>query len=149
MKLVLCPHCGHRHIVGSSIPKDVVVVMPCPSCNDLVVLFRNKTIGLKRQIIEEGTFEERKDHIAEVISHFLGPDILLPEGFASAEAVNELDQPDDDSDEDEAAEWSAQEAEEGEESPNSNPITQREFERFVKIDLQQIDDYSYFKRHFG
>jgi len=153
MKLVTCPHCGHRHVVASRVPKDVVVVMPCPACSDLVIMFRNKVVGLKRKVVEEGTFEDKKLHIAEVIAHFLEPGMIWPDGVMTgdpsadsesqgldAESLAELMESDDE--EIEARE--AREAVDG-----GPPITQGEVDHFVTIDLQRIDDAAYFRRYFS
>ncbi|MBX7259977.1 MAG: hypothetical protein K1Y02_26720, partial [Candidatus Hydrogenedentes bacterium] len=76
MKVTACPHCGATRIVTSQVPKDVVVVLPCPNCHDLVVMFRTKIIALSRKIIEQGSFEEKKAHISEVIAEFLDPSLF-------------------------------------------------------------------------
>jgi len=149
MRLITCPHCGHRHVVASQVPKDVVVVLPCPECNDLSVLFRNKVVGLKRHILEEGSFDERKEHLAEVIAHFLEPDMVWPEGLAGADAFGQAE-----SDEGDEASFAAQE-DLGAPKPNKPestgkpPITQGEIDKFVHLNLQQIDDPVYFRQIFG
>lgn len=138
MKLVTCPHCGHRHIVTSKIPRDVVVVLPCPSCQEFVVFFREKTIGLKRDIIDNGTFEDRKEHIAEVIAEFLEAGLPWTEQDPKEDGDDTPyleEASDDDSDDDLEA--------------ITNPITQSEIDRFVKLELQRIDDSAYFRRLFG
>jgi len=139
MKLVTCPHCGHRHIVTSKIPRDVVVVLPCPSCQEFVVFFRDKTIGLKRDIIDNGSFEERKEHIAEVIAEF------LEAGLPWAEPDEKVDASDDAP----YVEESADEDGDDDLDAVTNPITQSEIDHFVKLELQRIDDASYFRRLFG
>ncbi len=146
MRLITCPHCSHRHVVASQVPKDVVVVLPCPNCSDLCVLFRDKVVGLKRQVLEEGTFDERKEHLAEVIAHFLEPDMVWPEGLAGADAFGQ-------SAEDEP-EWAAQEdagapqAKQPQDEQEA-PITQGEVDNFVRLNLQKIDDPVYFRQIFG
>src|SRR3990172_6135854 len=80
MRVCTCPHCGNPRIVTSKVPKDMVVVLPCPNCHELVVLFRSKVIGLNKRILENGTREERKAHIAEIITEFLDEGLF---GFPS------------------------------------------------------------------
>jgi ribosomal protein S27E len=139
MNLVVCPHCGNRRIVFSKVPKDVVVVLPCPSCHQLVVLFRGQVIAVNREIIEEGSFEDKKNHIAEIIAKFLEAGVFRneisgmdadegPVGFDAGRFAGR-DQPEQGSEED--------------------PITQEEFDRFSKIELKRIDEASYFRKHFG
>jgi predicted RNA-binding Zn-ribbon protein involved in translation (DUF1610 family) len=144
MKVVACPHCGNRRIAASRVPKDVVVVLPCPACHELVVLFRHKVAALNRDILETGTFEQRKAHIAEIVMEFLEPGMFpfhameMPHPEAPHAEMDFDDDEDDDDDEDFM-----------EEPAPTAPITQREVDRFVKLELQQIDKAAYFKKHFG
>lgn len=138
MDVVVCPHCHSHRIVTTKIPRDVVAVMPCPSCHELAVLFRDKVIALNRRILESGTFEERKEHLAHVIAEFLEAGMLPAEGFTMAHGQNrEFD--------DEDVEF----GDADEDQPDFGEITDREMEQFVKIDLKCIDDPSYFRKHFG
>lgn len=132
MSVVACPHCGNKRIVTTRVPKDVVVVLPCPECRELVVLFRSRVIAISRRILEHGTFEERKQHLAEIIAQFLEPDMFAadPDGSQPGEIRSER---------------LADDAEADEESL----ISDEEVERFVKVDLKRLDDTAYFKRHFG
>jgi len=118
-------------------PKDVVVVVPCPKCHELVVLFRKRVIPLSRRIIEQGTFEERKTHLATVIAEFLEAGMLPTdsthcstdlESFLETGSTDELDPFDLD-------------------GPTSE-ISDQEMEKFVRIDLKCIDNEAYFNRHF-
>ena len=139
MKLVTCPHCGnHRHV--TKVPRDVVVVLPCPACGELVVLFRDKVIALSRRIIEEGTLDEIKAHLANVIAEFLEPGMFRMSGA----------KPDVPKKEAAAAEDADSDGEGPEESDTRRgPISRAEREYFVKVELNQLDDSAYFKKHFG
>jgi len=139
MKVVSCPHCGHHRIITSKTPKDLVVVLPCPSCHELVVLFRNKVIPLNRKILQNGSKEERTAHIAEIIAEFIEPGMFGepdqgdeggfdPMGFMGKGA--RLESGDDSTEEDDA------------------PISDEELERFIQIDLKRIDEAAYFRKHF-
>ena len=138
MNSVLCPHCGSRRILTTKIPKDVVVFLPCPSCKGLVVFFRGKAVGLNREIVKKGTREERRAHFAEIIDEFLDPG-MFSSGFGS-HAREDL--PDI---------FAAPPAEGNDEESSSDrgPITEGEVERFVKVDLNRIDETAYFRKHFG
>ncbi len=137
MDVVVCPHCKSHRIVSAKVPKDVIVVMPCPACGELVVLFRKKVIALNRKILEHGTLDERKMHLASVIVEFLEPGMF---GFP-AEGGAESDPLDSSEDGLEAVE---------EQDPDwLPPISEKEFEEFTKIQLEKLDDSKYFKRHFG
>jgi hypothetical protein len=138
MHMVVCPHCKTQRIFAARPPKDIVVVMPCPSCQELVVLFRDRVIALNRRIIEQGTREERKRHLADIIDQFLEAGVLNPEQTEdSAESTATTEE----------ASLAA-----GQPSPDSlskKLITQEELERFLRIDLKCIDNAAYFKKHFG
>ena len=137
MSLIVCPHCGNRRIVLSKVPKDVVVVLPCPSCREFVVLFRGKIIALSREVLASGSREQRITHIAEVITEFLEAGILNSMFALGSEAS-----------EGENAEEGQEPADEDSTQPE-RPISQDELDRFVKVDLQCLDDTSYFRKHFG
>lgn len=138
MNLVVCPHCKTHRIVTARVPKDVVVVMPCPGCSELVVLFRKKVIALNRTILESGTMEERKTHLAAIIAEFLEPGMF---GFGVPAR--------DDADAEAADEPETTGPHAGKDSRRLPPITDREQERFARIQLERIDDPEYFKKHFG
>ncbi len=134
MNVCACPHCGAPRILLSRIPKDVVAVLTCPNCTELVVVFRQHAAGLSRRVLEQGSFDEKRDHIAEVITEFLEPGFFQ---FPPAEA-EELTEP----------EESAAIAPPGD-SPLRDSISQTEMEQFVRVDLNKIDEAQYFRKHFG
>lgn len=137
MDSVICPHCKAHRIVTAKIPKDVVIVVPCPACQELSVLFRNKVIPLNRHIIEHGSFEERKTHLASVIAEFLDEAFFpSPENAEQPERKTPHPRP-------------PRREPDLHAERHDMPITQEELERFVKIELKCIDNPSYFKKHFG
>ncbi len=145
MQKIVCPHCGHEGALGAKVPKEVVVALPCPACHDLVVLFRRKVIGLKRAILEHGSFEERKAHIADAIAQFLEPHIL-PEilGAWPSEGMGSDDEADSEEEQDDQGaepSWNGEELD--------DVITSEEFQRFVQVDLKMLDDRNYFRKHFS
>lgn len=141
MSALVCPHCKSQQIVTSRTPKDVVVVMPCPACGELTVLFRNKAIALDRQVIERGTSEERVNHLAYIINQFLESGLFpltLNEtsDFEASDAPRPRRRP--------------RRRRPRKPEPESEPaISEEEFDRFVRFDLQKLDDPGYFRRHFG
>jgi hypothetical protein len=100
-------------------------------------LFRDKVIAISRRIIEHGSNEERKAHLADVIGEFLDAGVFAQESeFFQEESHGSADP--------------------GQPSrPNPifaapiTPITQEELDRFVKIELRRLDNAEYFKKHFG
>ncbi|MDX9974125.1 MAG: hypothetical protein RBU21_14160 [FCB group bacterium] len=147
MKHLSCPHCGSNRIGANRIPKDVVVVLPCPACHELVVIFRNKTAAANREVLENGTKEQRKAHIAEIVMEFLDSLVFrsfpMNLGGESGESIEANKDGDflDDAELEEEVESIAKGL--------SSEITQREIDRFVKTDLQRIDDSSYFRKYFS
>jgi hypothetical protein len=114
--------------------KDVVVVMACPACSGLVVMFRRKALALDRGIIERGSQQERKMHIASIIAEFLEPGLLK---FATATGDFEPEMGQEDS------------APAEQPSDARPPISDDEAKEFARVNLRRIDDAEYFKRHFS
>ena len=138
MDMVVCPHCKSHRIITSRVPKDVVAVMPCPNCHELAVLFREKIIPINRRILEEGTKEERTQHLAQVITEFLEAGILpFQDGDASFHTPSES-----------GAEPDGLDAI-PDDLQDLDPISDKEAEKFARVDLKCLDDAAYFKRHFG
>jgi hypothetical protein len=126
--------------VTSKVPKNAVVVMPCPACGELTVLFREKAIALDRHILEKGTTAERTTHLAQVINEFLESGLFPLDGPTSIETTRRprprrrrFIPPRDIAPEPEG----------------DVAISQDEFDRFIQHDLHRIDDPAYFRRHFG
>jgi len=137
MDMVACPHCKSHPFNTTRVPKDVVAVMPCPSCHELAVLFRNKVIPINRHILEEGTKDERTQHLAQVITEFLEAGILpFQEGNPGFESALNLPR-------------DGENPDGGEEPLSMDPISDKEAEKFARVDLKCLDDAAYFRRHFG
>jgi len=110
----------------------MVVIVTCPNCHEMVILFRNQTIPLKRSVLENGTFEERKEHLAEIIARFFESG-----GFSfDAEELSE------------GRRGAPDHEGEAEGDPHQGPITHAEYRRFIELELDCIDDPGYFKKHF-
>lgn len=101
-------------------------------------MFHNKIIAISRKILTSGTREERKTHLAEIVDPLL--DELLDSGFlgigqamtAGTDGLTDSPPPGFAPDN----------------PPMDRPISQKEFDRFLKVDLKCIDNPSYFHRHF-
>ena len=117
----------------SRIPKDFVAVFTCPNCSELVVVFRQHAAGLSRRVIEQGSLIEKRYHIAEIITEFLEPSMFQ---FPPAEA------------EDAAPALGLPVSSVGD-SPLRGPISQKEMEQFVRVDLNKIDEAQYFRKYFS
>lgn len=118
-----CPHCGARGQV--LVPGfGALVVGPCPACSEMVMLFSGCVLPLEKDIVLQGTPEEKYQHILSVLGSFV-------EGKA-AELVEEV----------------AQHGAAAPERQGRKAITRSEIERFVQRDLPRIDDADYFKAVF-
>jgi len=98
-------------------------------------------IPINREILEHGTSEQRKAHIAEVVAEFLDSNFfsvgLNPFLADSPDKPADVGDTDDDLDLDDLPDV------------NIGPISDAEFEHWVRFELQKLDDPSYFKKHFG
>jgi len=125
------------------IPRDVVVMLPCPECHELVVLFRGKAIPLNREVLRNGTKEERRNHIAEIVEECLPPELFsevvnwdftdagLPIAFGDRKVRRR------------------RRGAAPEEDGRDRPITDEEVARFRKFELHRLDEPRYFKKYFG
>lgn len=132
MSQMVCPHCHSERLGKARVPAGVVAVMPCPECSELVVRFRHKVIALNKEILFQGSKDDRKLHLAEVISEFMDEDIIQFQMMDKA------------SDEDAVLEEISDDAESDEELP---PISEEEQQRFITTDLDQLDNIDYFRKH--
>ena len=129
-----CPHCGANGSITPP-PKEFIIIAPCPQCGELVVLFREKVVAINRNILTSGTFEEKRQHIADVITTFLDSVGPLPSpGLSDGAAIGGFG---------EGLEI------ELEPTDRSGGITTEEVKDFINIDLKLIDKKEYFEQVFG
>ena len=141
---ITCPHCGASGSI-TPLPKQLIVVAPCPQCGELVVLFREQVVAMNRDILNHGTAEQKIRHIAEIITTFVESFGPLSSSLFREGATIEADAEPQDGIEFESADAGELDADE-EESDN---ITRDEVRDFVNIDLKLIDRKEYFERVFG
>ncbi|MGI6461678.1 MAG: hypothetical protein ACOX5J_16590 [Candidatus Hydrogenedentales bacterium] len=143
MSEITCPHCGKTRIMATRIPRDVVMMLPCPECHELVVLFRGKTIPLNRDVLRNGTKEERRNHIAEIVEQCLPPELFSDSvhwNFTDAGSPFTFG---------DRKGRRRRRPFENVEDRRDRPITDEEVARFRKFELHRIDEPRYFKRYFG
>ena len=140
---IQCPHCD---AVGQIMlpPGLSFVIGACPSCEEMVLVFCGQALPLDKEIVIEGTAEERHDHIMAVLSKFL--DVCVnrmireggtPQGASFAPS-------------DEGREEAPVQGETALESPHEpGRIGQEELDWFVTHELELIDDVDYFRSVFG
>lgn len=137
---VICPHCQGHHLPTAELPREVVVVIPCPECKELAVLFRDKVVPVNRNLMKTGTRRQRILHIAEIMTEFIDSGVL-PEAqsillgdnlpFLSTEDCTP------------AAPASCYE------DTHPKTISDEEFLQFQQVELRAIDNAAQFKRIFG
>ncbi len=155
--MILCPHCNQQKIGSGRLPPDVVMILPCPSCHEYSVVFRNKAIPVNKRILEKGTRKERIEHLAEIIEMFLElASPQLNENHLPQCQEKDIDSQDDfDSQEKEEKRrlWSTHYRSieghiNGFQGPEK-PITEDEVKQFIEKDLNSLDDPEIFKKYFG
>jgi len=128
-------------------PSGGLVIGPCPHCGEMIVVFCGSALALEKDIIIDGTQEERHEHLMSVLGPLLRAKVAhLVEQFSSdLEMLLEgpperAGSPEDSQDKEHRAP-----------SPVSkgSVITEAEFRDFVRYDLPRLDDRDYFRLTFG
>ncbi|MFO7775382.1 MAG: hypothetical protein R6W89_06250 [Candidatus Hydrogenedentota bacterium] len=163
---IVCPHCQAKGQVAAP-PTGAMVIGPCPQCNELVMVFSGAALPLKKDILMNGSAEDKRQHLMEVLTTFLDRQISR----LVQELENEGGSDDDQSELDAESEGgfdmhseenlyeeeeTSLEGFESEETPEgggsrhggSNAISQREFEDFVRNTLPLLDKRDYFRKTF-
>ena len=150
---VKCPHCGAEGRIMLP-PMGSIILGPCPECSEMVVVFCGRVLPLDKEIVTEGSTEQRKAHLLQVLTHFLreridllvkdsDPNTLTGDDLGTGE-VDEL-----------MAEAQAEDVERSENAsgfeapePMDRAISEEELKSFVKVDLANLDDREYFRAIF-
>jgi len=125
---VQCPHCGARGQIMVP-PVGAIIIGPCPQCSELVVVFCGHVLALDKEIMENSSTENRREHLLSILTGFLQDRIakLLSDDEGNPVDTSGVE-------ENQAAEVS--------------PISQMELERFTDVDLKLLDNKAYFKSVF-
>lgn len=157
---VKCPHCGAQGQIMLP-PLGAIIIGPCPECQEMVMVFSGKVIALDKEVMNNGTLVERKEHLMGVLNDFLSDrvDRLLEENDVSDPSIQEMPTEDEMSDDAEAA--SSEEKpttpqghravhfeEYKRPEPVDRSISEDEFSEFVNRDLRLIDNKDYFRAVF-
>jgi hypothetical protein len=128
-------------------PMGALIVGPCPKCNEFVMVFCGRVLPLQKEILIGGTPEEKQAHMMATLTEFLDERVqkvveqITPE---SAQGFHQFGP--------EAGPASALEGDGPGAQPNAergNPLISREeLDRFVQVDLPQLDNPSYFRDTF-
>lgn len=126
----LCPHCDSRALPVTRIAGHVVAIMNCPCKEELIILYRDQIIPLKRSILEDGSFEDRKEHLGEIAARVFEWGLLNTQQGRHSFAADGLEPVD------------------GVAPEGLSPISEEEIRKFVRVDLRCLDNAAYFRRHF-
>lgn len=142
---VQCPHC---HAKGQmKIPALASIILAgCPRCEEPVVIFLGRVFPLSEAILLEGSIEDRRDHILDVLTEVLAKgvdelmtqDALVP-GVAGEPTYEEAVE--------EPSPGSA--LHDQQQRSTRGPIGQSEIDQFVLSDLDRLDNSEYFNFVFG
>ncbi len=144
--MIICPHCNKQKIGSGKLPPDVVMILPCPSCHEFSIVFRNRAIPINRRIIEKGSRKERVEHLASIVEMFL--DLAMPELERENKEI-------DNDDKQEIVEEERQnifKQRSGHQSLTGNqpsPISAEEIKIFIEKEINSIDDPELFRKYFG
>ena len=139
---VECPYCKATGQIMTP-PLGSMIVGPCPRCNETVLLFDGTVIPLDRDIIAEGSSDEKKQHLLEAILDMAAGKIdeLIENGELADKSVDRPQGLAGDSHTD-----GLRPSVRDEDAPF---ITREEVSDFVNIDLRLIDSKNYFDKVFS
>lgn len=143
---VKCPHCGARGQIVMP-PLGAIIVGPCPQCHEFVAVFCGRALPLNKDIVLNGSSEEKQEHIMGALADFLEeqvaelvdrsmqglsyPDDIEPSEVGPVGRAMAGDEPD-------MAELVAGDA----------PISEAEVDHFRRFELPSLDNRQYFKTIF-
>jgi hypothetical protein len=135
---IKCPHCGATGSITPP-PKEFIIIAPCPQCGEGVVLYQGEVVAVNREILKNGTREQKVQHVAEIITAFIESVGALPPALFGGEegsisSFPEIEQ---------KVEFEALSDEE------IDSFTKEEIRDFINIDLKLIDNREYFEQLFG
>lgn len=136
-----CPYCGEKKSIELPGEKSVAIAV-CLHCAEVIVIYKQHAIALDRNVLATGSVEEKREHIASMILEFAQKE----SGSASRNQLveNIVDRPEC-TDERFCMELlDSDRSEDG-----ATPITARELGDFRRIDLNLIDNSTYFDHVFG
>ncbi len=143
--MIICPHCNQQKIGSGKLPPDVVMILPCPSCHEFSIVFRNRAIPINRRIIEKGTRKERIEHLASIVEMFL--ELAMPD----LDKTNEQIETKNESIEEESSRniFKQNVSHQPFMKNQPPPISAEEVKTFIEKEINTIDDPEMFKKYFG
>jgi hypothetical protein len=125
-------------------PLGSIIVGPCPRCGEMVLLYNGTVMPLDKNIMTEGTIEEKKQHLLETIVDMVA--VKVDEVIENDEFKPETKQ----KQASKKGKTGARKRVSPSVSDRSAPsITRDDIRDFVSIDLHLIDTRAYFEKVFG
>lgn len=146
---VQCPHCSAKGQIVVP-PVGSIIIGPCPQCKELVVVFCGQVLALDKVTMEDGSLEDRREHVVGVLTEFLQDRVhKLMEDQELLEA-HALDDGDGETlvDPDDATSMLSDPRSGTVTEENADTISPSEMERFIQVDLKLLDNTAYFKSVF-
>jgi len=145
--MIICPHCNQQKIGSGKLLPDVVMILPCPSCHEFSIVFRNKAIPINRRIIEKGSRKERIEHLASIVEMFL--DLAMPEIERQSDEINKSENQEALEEENQKNLFKSKSSQQSFVTNQSSPISAEEVKLFIEKEINSIDDPELFKKYFG
>lgn len=141
---VKCPHCGAQGQIVLP-PLGAIIVGPCPECQGMVVVFCGRVLALDKEVMTDGTMEEKRAHLLQILSKFIEERVSRLLGENSADQEEERTTSSESSETDEVVTPGKLSLHGSQKAP---VITTEEMKSFIDVDLKLIDNKDYFKAVF-
>lgn len=138
---VQCPFCKTTGQIMAP-PLGSIVVGPCPRCSEMVLLFDGTVMPLDKEIINEGTAEEKKHHLLETIVEMVAvkvDEIIERGGIESQPKLRGRRK---------SGSSRQKRVFPSVSNRDAAPISRDEVRDFINIDLHLIDSKDYFDKMF-
>jgi hypothetical protein len=139
---VECPYCKATGQIMTP-PLGSIIIGPCPRCNEMVLLFDGTVMPLDRDIIAEGTPEEKKQHLLEAIVDMAAGKIdeLIDSGELGSRSADDQNTGRPTTRDTKRIRPSIQDT-------DAPSISRQDVRDFINIDLHLIDSKDYFDKVF-
>ena len=138
---VQCPFCNASGQIMAP-PLGSVVVGPCPRCGEIVLLYDGTVLPLEKDIIIDGTDEEKKQHLLETILEMVASkvDEVIENNELGAESKQQSHT--------KKGSGGTKKIKPSVRNKKAPPIGREDVRDFVDIDLHLLDSKHYFDKVF-
>lgn len=140
---VKCPHCGAEGRIILP-PLGTIIIGPCPECQGMVAVFCGKVLALDSEMMNNGSTEDKKEHLMEVLGVFVHDrveQLFTPNSTDAPEPELSVEEPEFQPDSGPMTQPSMVGA-------GGPPISEEEVRAFLNVDLKLIDNKEYFRSVF-